>query len=38
LKKYKPLPTEILAMKLAKAPWKLPQGTSVIKLQEIAGF
>jgi hypothetical protein len=38
LKKYKPLPAEILAMKLAKAPWKLPQGTSVIKLQEIAGF
>lgn len=38
LKKYKPLPTEILAMKLAKAPWKLPQGTSVLKLQEIAEF
>lgn len=38
LKKYKPLPTEVLAMKLAKAPWKLPQGTSVIKLAEIASF
>jgi len=38
LKKYKPLPTEVLAMKLAKAPWKLPQGTSVLKLQEIAVF
>lgn len=38
LKKYKPLPTEILAMKLAKAPWKLPQGTSVVKLEEIANF
>lgn len=38
LKKYKPLPTEVLAMKLAKAPWKLPQGTSVVKLQEIADF
>ncbi|TDO73143.1 putative NAD(P)-binding protein [Flavobacterium chryseum] len=38
LKKYKPLPTEVLAMKLAKAPWKLPQGTSVVKLQEIASF
>lgn len=38
LKKYKPLPTEVLAMKLAKAPWKLPQGTSVLKLQEIAAF
>lgn len=37
-KKYKPLPTETLAMKLAKAPWKLPQGTSVIKLAEIAKF
>lgn len=38
LKKYKPLPTEVLAMKLAKAPWKLPQGTSILKLQEIAAF
>ncbi|WP_428232645.1 NAD(P)H-binding protein [Flavobacterium sp.] len=38
LKNYKPLPTEVLAMKLAKAPWKLPQGTSVLKLQEIAAF
>lgn len=38
LKKHKPLPTEVLAMKLAKAPWKLPQGTSVIKLDEIANF
>jgi uncharacterized protein YbjT (DUF2867 family) len=37
-KKYKPLPTSILAMKLAKAPWKMPQGTSVLKLQEIAVF
>jgi uncharacterized protein YbjT (DUF2867 family) len=37
-KKYKPLPTEVLAMKLAKAPWKLPQGTSILKLQEIASF
>jgi len=38
LNKYKPLPTEVLAMKLAKAPWKLPQGTSIVKLQEIAKF
>lgn len=38
LKKYKPLPTEVLAMKLSKAPWKLPQGTSVVKLQEITAF
>jgi uncharacterized protein YbjT (DUF2867 family) len=38
LKKYKPLPTEVLAMKLAKAPWKLPQGTSVLKLHEITAF
>lgn len=38
LNRYKPLPTEVLAMKLAKAPWKLPQGTSVLKLQEIAAF
>ena len=37
-KKYKPLPTSILAMKLAKAPWKMPKGTSVLKLQEIAVF
>lgn len=38
LKKYKPLPTEVLAMKMAKAPWKLPQGTSVLELAEIARF
>lgn len=38
LKKYKPLPTEILAMKLAKAPKTLPQGTSVIILEKIADF
>lgn len=38
LKKYKPLPTEILAMKLAKAPKTLPQGTSVIILEKIANF
>ncbi|MCD0467247.1 NAD(P)H-binding protein [Flavobacterium sp. ENC] len=38
LKNYKPLPTELLAMKLAKAPWKLPQGTSIVKLQEISAF
>lgn len=38
LNKYKPLPTEVLAMKLAKAPWKLPQGTTILKLQEIAAF
>lgn len=38
LKKYKPLPTEILPMKLAKAPKTLPQGTSVITLEKIADF
>ena len=38
LKKYKPLPTEILAMKLAKAPKTFPQGTSVITLEKIADF
>ncbi|MDA6071113.1 NAD(P)H-binding protein [Flavobacterium sp. AC] len=38
LRKYKPLPTEVLAMKLAKSPWKLPQGTSVVKLEKIADF
>lgn len=38
LKKYKPLPTEVLAMKLAKSPWKLPQGTSVVKLEKITDF
>lgn len=37
-KKYKPLPTEILAMKLAKAPWKMPQGTSVLEANEILDF
>ena len=38
LKKYKPLPTEILAMKLAKSPKILSQGTSVITLEKIADF
>lgn len=38
LRKYKPLPTALLAEKLAKAPKKLPKGTSVIELKEIFGF
>lgn len=38
LNRYKALPTEILAMKLAKAPWTFPRGTSVLKLQEIVEF
>lgn len=38
LKKYKPLPTALLAEKLVKAPKKLPKGTSIIELKEIFGF
>ena len=38
LKRFKPIPTEVLAMKLAKTPGNLPPGTSVLKLQEIAEF
>lgn len=37
-KKFKPLPTNVLAEKLAKAPKLLPKGTSVIQLEEIFGF
>ncbi|MBF4464270.1 NAD(P)H-binding protein [Flavobacterium sp. LC2016-12] len=34
-RKFKPLPTELLAEKLAKAPKVLPIGISIIKLEEI---
>lgn len=37
-KKFKPLPTSLLAEKLAKAPKALPKGTSVITLNEIFDF
>ncbi|TPG33954.1 NAD(P)H-binding protein [Flavobacterium pectinovorum] len=37
-RKFKPLPTALLAKKLAKAPKILPKGTAIIKLDEIFGF
>ena len=37
-KKFKPLPTSILAEKLAKAPKILPKGTCIIQLEEIFSF
>jgi uncharacterized protein YbjT (DUF2867 family) len=37
-KKFKPMPTVILAKKLAKAPKIVPKGTSIIQLEEIFGF
>nr|WP_315200608.1 NAD(P)H-binding protein [uncultured Flavobacterium sp.] len=38
LRKYKPLPTELLAEKLAKAPKILKDGITVIELEKIAAF
>lgn len=38
LNKYKPLPTELLAEKLAKAPKILKTGITVIELEKIAAF
>ncbi|WP_431241714.1 NAD(P)H-binding protein [Flavobacterium sp. P21] len=38
LEKYSPMPTSLLAEKLAKAPKVLPTGTSVIKLDRIFNF
>lgn len=37
-KKYRPLPTTLLAEKLAKAPKALPMGTTVVSLEKIADF
>lgn len=37
-KKFKPLPTDLLAKKLAKAPTVLPKGTSIIELDQIFSF
>lgn len=37
-KKFKPLPTALLAEKLAMAPKKLPEGNSVIQLAQIFNF
>lgn len=37
-KRYKPLATEVLAAKLAKAPFKLPLGKFIIELNEIICF
>lgn len=37
-KQYKPLPTEVLAQKLAKAPHKLPIGNSVVAMEDIFKF
>jgi uncharacterized protein YbjT (DUF2867 family) len=38
MKKFKPLPTSVLAEKLAKAPKILPKGTTIIQLDEIFSF
>ena len=38
LRKYKPLPAELLAEKLAKAPKILKDGITVIELEKIAAF
>ena len=38
LRKYKPLPTELLAEKLAKAPKILKDGITVIELEKITAF
>jgi uncharacterized protein YbjT (DUF2867 family) len=38
LRKYKPLPTELLAEKLAKAPKILKDGITVIELEKIVAF
>lgn len=38
LRKYKPLPTEILAEKMAKAPKVAASGTTIISLEKIATF
>ena len=38
IKKFRPLPTSILAEKLAKSPKVLPAGKHVIELNEIFGF
>ena len=37
-KKFKPLPTDLLAKKLTKAPKVLPKGTSIIELDKIFSF
>ncbi|HEY4337541.1 MAG TPA: NAD(P)H-binding protein [Puia sp.] len=37
-RKFRPLPTSVLAEKMAKAPKLLPQGMQVISLNEIVGF
>ena len=37
-RKFKPMPTDLLAKKLAKAPKLLPKGTSIIQLEEIFSF
>lgn len=37
-KKFKPLPTDLLAKKLAKSPKVLPKGTSIIGLDKIFSF
>ncbi len=38
VKKFRPLPTSVLAEKLAKAPKVLPAGKHIISLDKIAGF
>ena len=38
LRKFRPLPTDLLAQKLAKAPKILPKGVSIIQLEEVFSF
>jgi len=38
IRKFRPVPTSLLAEKLAKAPGKLPMGMHVIELNRIFGF
>lgn len=37
-RKFRPMPTNVLAEKLAKAPKILPEGTSIIELEKICSF
>jgi hypothetical protein len=38
IRKFKPMPTEVLAEKLAKAPKVLPAGRHVVELEKIFAF
>lgn len=38
LRKYKPLPTQLLAQKLAQSPKELPMGKTIIEMEDITEF